>query len=147
MDVLPGYHGRLVHDFFRPYFTYDCKHALCNAHHLRELKFIEDTGGQIWAKYMAALLLAINHQVTWHRDRNIALPTIRIQAYERCHDEIIMMGLWHPDNIPKPTEPAHRGYLKQSKAKNLLDRLRFHQSEVLAFLYDSTIPFTNNQAE
>src|SRR3990172_2266478 len=41
MGILSGFKGRLIHDFFKPYLTYDCRHALCNAHHLRELKFIE----------------------------------------------------------------------------------------------------------
>jgi transposase len=146
MGILSGFRGRLVHDFFRPYFTYDCLHALCNAHHLRELKFIEEECQQEWAKHMADLLLAIKKQVEWHQVNELVLLPQRIQAYERCYDEIIMQGIWHPDNLPK-SPPKKRGQIKQTKAKNLLDRLRFHKSEALAFLYDTTLPFTNNQAE
>ena len=148
MGILPIFHGRLIHDFFKPYFTYDCQHGLCNAHHLRELKFIEEEHKQEWAKHMAALLLAIKKQVDWHQEHKIKLSEIRIQAYERCYDEILMMGLWHPDNIPKsPEKIRRRGRVKQTKAKNLLDRLRFHRKEALAFMYDPSVPFTNNQAE
>lgn len=146
MEILPGFRGRLIHDFFIPYFGYDCQHALCNAHHLRELKFIEEECQQEWAKHMAHLLLAIKKQVEWHQDRSLRLPPQRIQAYERCYDEIVMLGIWHPDNLPKPREKP-RGCVKQTKAKNLLDRLRFHRALVLAFMYDPNIPFTNNQAE
>lgn len=147
MDILSRFKGRLVHDFFRPYFSYNCKHALCNAHHLRELKFIEEECEQEWAKYMADLLLAIKSQVEWHQTRGLALSEQRIDAYARCYDEILMMGLWHPGNISRKGIKRQRGYAKQSKAKNLLDRLRFHRFEVLAFMYDFQVPFTNNQAE
>ena len=148
MGILSKFRGRLIHDFFRPYFTYHCQHALCNAHHLRELKFIEEECGQLWAKHMADLLLAIKKQVEWHQAHQLVLSPQRIHVYERCYDEIIMMGLWHPDNIFKLERKRKQGgYARQTKAKNLLDRLRFHRLEVLAFMYDHTIPFTNNQAE
>lgn len=97
---------------------------------------------------MTDLLLAIKKQVDWHQEHQIKLSKIRIQTYERCYDEIIMMGLWYPDNIPKvPGKIKSRGRIKQTKAKNLLDRLRFHREKVLAFMYDPSVPFTNNQAE
>ncbi len=151
MDVLPNYEGTIVHDHFKPYFKYGKKHILCNAHHLRELTFIEEHHEQDWAKRMKDLLLAIKNQQEWFLENGKQkFPDYRIKAYERCYDEIIMQGLWHPDNVPKPTNRKNKnkqGKKKQSKGKNLLDRLRFHKEEVLAYMYDFTAPFDNNLAE
>lgn len=151
MDVLPNYEGTLIHDHFKPYFKYGKKHILCNAHHLRELTFIEEQHKQDWARQMKALLLAIKKQREWFQERDKQrFPDCRIKAYEDCYDEIIMQGLWHPDNIPKGRRSKSKGKQgpkKQSKGKNLLDRLRFHKEEVLAYMYDFDAPFDNNLAE
>ena len=42
---------------------------------------------------------------------------------------------------------AARGRLKQSKAANLLKRLREHRQEVWRFMRQAGVPFTNNLAE
>jgi len=150
-DVLPNYKGTIVHDYFAPYLKYGDSHILCNAHHLRELTFIEEQYKQVWAKHMKGLLIAIKHQRDYLHSKGInSFPDYRIKAYERCYDEIVMQGLWHPDNIPKRTKRKKKGKQgpkKQSKGKNLLDRLRFHKEEVLAYMYDFANPFDNNLAE
>lgn len=149
MKILPNYKGTLVHDHFSAYFKHGNKHVLCNAHHLRELTFIEESYKQNWAKHMKGLLLAIKKQRDLYKNKvKTEFSAMRLRAYERCYDEIIMLGFWHPDNIklPEQTE-GKRSSRKQTKAKNLLDRLRFHKKEVLAFMYDFDIPFDNNLAE
>ncbi|MCK4270908.1 MAG: transposase [Methanogenium sp.] len=40
MEIIPNYNGILVHDCWPTYFMYDCQHALCNAHIMRELEGI-----------------------------------------------------------------------------------------------------------
>jgi transposase len=131
MEILPAFKGRLIHDFFKTYFSYDCKHGLCNAHHLRELKFIAEECKQTWAAHMSELLLAIKNQIEWHREHKLEVSPARITAYERCYSEIIMMGLWHRDNLPR-RENGKR-IKRQTKTKNLLDRLRFHRGDVLSY--------------
>ena len=43
MNILPHYRGTMVHDCWRPYFTYEQSlHALCNAHHIRELRAMHE---------------------------------------------------------------------------------------------------------
>ena len=49
--ILPHFQGTGVHDHWSPYFTYEkMTHGLCNAHHLRELAFIEEQEKESWAK-------------------------------------------------------------------------------------------------
>jgi len=40
--ILPIFQGCAIHDFWKPYFRYDCQHALCIAHLLRELVFLHE---------------------------------------------------------------------------------------------------------
>jgi transposase len=62
--ILEDFTGRMVHDHWKVYFTYEqSEHALCNSHHLRELTYIEKQYGQPWAADMAALLLEIKDEV------------------------------------------------------------------------------------
>jgi transposase len=59
IGILPDFLGRAMHDFWRPYFSYDCAHGLCNAHHLRELIFVHEQHQQAWADAMIDCLLDI----------------------------------------------------------------------------------------
>jgi transposase len=56
--ILCAFSGTAVHDAWSSYAQYSCQHALCNAHHLRELiPFAEE--GALWARELIALL-AVN---------------------------------------------------------------------------------------
>lgn len=47
IGILPNFRGVSVHDGWKPYRAQrDCRHALCNIHHLRELTFLEEQYGQ-----------------------------------------------------------------------------------------------------
>ncbi len=57
IGIIPRCGGVLVHDRWASCFTYaKCRHALCCAHLLRDLKFVEDAHGHAWARLMAKLL-------------------------------------------------------------------------------------------
>ena len=72
MNVLPDYNGVAVHDFWKPYYKYECKHSLCNAHLLRELLGVSDDKQQ-WTQKMDDLLLEIKKCVDETRDRSNCL--------------------------------------------------------------------------
>ena len=149
IGVLPGFHGTSVHDGWTPYRRYPCRHALCNAHHLRELAWVEEQDGQPWAAEMAALLRAIKGAVDTARAAGRGGLSARTRAtFRRRYARVIAAGL-AANPPPPPATPGarpRRGRRTQSKAKNLLDRLQ-RTDEVLAFMEDFALPFDNNQAE
>jgi transposase len=146
-SLLSRYDGRLVHDGWKSYLHYVCKHALCNAHHLRELVFIDEHLKETWARKMKQLLLDIKEDVECAvREEKMSLARKLQNRYRRAYQRIIREG-YAIQPPPLKRRPGQRGKLKQPPGKNLLDRLRSHIDEVLAFMYDFSIPFTNNLAE
>lgn len=148
INILPEFHGTAVHDGYSSYWRYvQCDHGLCNAHHLRELTFIHEHYEQAWAKAMIELLLEIKHAVDKAQARGASkLGKKALNAFAQRYERLLDQALEQIPPLPPPEKPT-RGRKKQHPAKNLLDRLRTHQSAVLAFMYDFQVPFDNNQAE
>lgn len=148
-NILPKFSGTAVHDAWGPYWKYPCFHALCNAHLLRELTFIFEQEGQAWANTMSKLLLEIKKCVWEKKDSAAGLEVTEIMTFVQRYDRILEMGLAEDArlNPMQPQTVKKRGRTKQSKAKNLLDRLAVHQTEVLAFMHNPSVPFDNNLAE
>jgi transposase len=147
IGILPDYTGVSVHDGWTPYHTHArCRHALCNIHHLRELTFLEEQYQQIWAADLKALLVEMKHAVEQARAAGAAsLPAADRRTLRARYWALVDTGL--AANPPPVRRAGQRGRLKQSPARNLLDRLTLGHEAVLAFLDDLTIPFDNNQAE
>ncbi len=146
--ILADYRGCAVHDFWKSYFDYGCDHALCNAHLLRELTFLWEEQQQTWAKAMIDHLLRIKEAVATASAAGLtALPPADQQRFLKAYQRIVTAGYAQNPVATPPSGPKRRGRRKQSKARNLLDRLRDHPHSVLAFMRDFAIPFDNNQSE
>ena len=142
MGVLPNFDGVLCHDHWKAYFTYIFLHALCNAHHLRELERAYEQDHQRWAKNMKKLLLEMN-QLT--KDNEGELTEEQAKPLVKRYRTLLTQG---DKECPENTKvTGKRGKIAQSKSRNLLNRLRDYETEALRFLTDKDVPFTNNQGE
>ena len=147
MGILSNFKGRAIHDFWKPYFKYNCTHGLCNAHHLRELIFLTEQHGQLWAKNMIECLIDIKKAVDEAKGSTDTLFKEQIHKFETRYQDILDKG-YNENPLPKQkSTKKKRGRSKKSKARNLLERLDEHREEVLAFMYDFKVPFDNNLAE
>lgn len=114
-DILPHFIGTACHDHWKPYFNYkQSSHALCNAHHLRELTFIEKQYNQPFAPKMAALLLEIN------KDKKACeadhFTNAEKKSYQKRYDDIVQQGFEaNPEKPPDPKKKPKRGPTKQTQ--------------------------------
>jgi transposase len=148
IGILPQFKGTLVHDHWKPYYTYlSCQHALCNAHHSRELEWvIEHYPAYTWAKALQDLLHEINKAVGVTEENYLDDETAK--AYTERYRSIIQLGEDEmPPPPPDPNKKKKKGREKKSKERNLLERLRDFEQDVLRFMVVSYVPFTNNRGE
>ncbi len=143
MGVIEKMRGIAVHDGWKPYRSYDVLHALCNAHHLRELEGIGVVWDQGWANDMIELLVGAKEAVETarrkgkdHLDRSV-LHSIRTR-----YGMLIQRG-WAANPAPK----TGRRYGVAKKAANLLVRLDGQRADALRFSTDFRASWDNNQAE
>ena len=147
MQILPRFRGVMVHDFWSPYFHYLSLHALCNAHIIRELRGISENYGQKWSDQLHDLIYEIKEAVDTTRHTSSSLDHQLKTDFEERYSRILEAGMEENPVLPLSGPIAKRGRKKQSKAKNLLDRCQKYRNEILMFMDDFTIPFTNNLAE
>jgi transposase len=150
MGILPVYNGTAMHDGWSAYFKFNCKHALCNSHHIRDLLFVHDVDKQNWANDLIDLLIEIKTTVDRRKQIYCKLDLAEIKDFEERYDHIIERAkLENPPliatNSPGPIKK--RGKKKKTKPQNLLARLEKYRRQALAFMHDFEVPFDNNLAE
>jgi transposase len=143
--VLPAFTGVAVHDGWAPYRNFEeALHALCGAHHLRELTGAEEQG-QAWALGLSCLLLdtkqAVDQAKAAGRTRLTARTLAQLHASYR---DLIALGFEENPGLGGQGQDRQR---KRTKAQNLLLRLDQREQEVLRFAHDFRVPFDNNLSE
>ena len=138
IGILPRFSGTLVHDAYSTYFTYKLLlHALCNAHHLRDLTAIVENDQQQWAALMIVCLLSAKQLVAEaFQAGETELPADCLERIHQIYDAIVWLGFEEnplPDTQPPP---GKRGPPKKTKARNLVERFDQHKPAILRFIHD-----------
>jgi transposase len=137
-SLIKDFKNWAIHDCWQSYFDFkNVKHGLCNAHILRELQALIENGS-VWAKQMHQLLL----QMFKDSEKGTQILPNKEQWVEKY--QLICKNA---DEQEPPPIKGNRGKPKNSKGRNLLNRLTEHQDGIIAFAFNELIPFTNNQAE
>ena len=144
LGVAEGFTGIAIHDSWSSYWSPALEkakgHGLCNAHHLRELAAVTELDGQRWSGRMSDLLLEMldRRNAAMAAGRSALEPEV-ITELEQHYERALRAG-WREN-------PGRRRGQPQTKAGNLLRRLDERRPEVLRFLHDFRVPFTNNEGE
>jgi transposase len=142
--VLPSFAGIACHDAWKPYDSYDgvAAHALCNAHLLRELIAVTETGTAddvVWAQQAIDALLELKQ----------AADTAPAGGHDTADPEVLEKhGRWFRDAAEAGIvlNAARRGKL-QKKHHALATRMAARADDYLRFAHDLQIHFDNNEAE
>lgn len=142
IGILKMFKNILVHDRWASYDMFEhILHALCNAHLLRDLKFVHEEKQKNWAKDMIKLLLFAKEK----KDKE-ELTELNLHIIEKAYDEIISDALDEEPPIQK-SEIRKRGKIARSDSQKLIDVFINRKADVLRFVYEPLVPFDNNLAE
>lgn len=129
--------GIAVHDHWKPYFKLRTStHSLCNAHILRELIGVYENNGPSWAKEMEQFLYKAHQYVELYRTE-ANLPIKYLLMLNKEYDEIVLKASCYYDEYK----------VRKKTGKSLFIRLRAYKAEVLKFIHNLSVPFSNNIAE
>ncbi len=147
--ILGRLKGTVVHDCWAPYWKFEgLRHAVCNAHILRELKGVtENRPEHGWAQMFIDLLIRMKETKEAAVASGAAsLPEDVLEGFHRRFAEILDIADAECPPPPPPSEKK-RGRKKKGKERALIERLREREAEICLFVRDLSIPFDNNLAE
>lgn len=137
--ILPRRRGWCVHDGLKSYAPYPLRHALCNAHHLRELTFIAERYQQAWASALRHFLAHL--KAVADAGRQAGRRSFDLEQRAHADDRYTILLAQGAEEI------GYASPLTNNPPRSLLKRLQNAQAQVLAFTHDFAVPFDNNLAE
>lgn len=150
IGVLPDYRGVIVHDGLALYDSLGATHAQCNAHLVRHLAAVGVVWDQTaWTEAMTTCLFQAKAAADVARDQGEAsVASAAVAGFEARYDEVLAQAF---AGLPAGAPPRRRGRggwrEHQRQAWNLASRMTRHKADILRFLTDTRIPFTNNNSE
>lgn len=155
VGILPLLRGTLVRDGYLSYTRFEqCSHALCNAHLLRELVFIEETDPEqaVWTKPLAKLLLEIKEAASeacaaGHAQLSEGARGAYLGRYDRLVKKADKLNPEPRESRGGAGDSPKRKRPPLSPTPRLVNRLSRQREEVRCFMTDLAVPFTNNGAE
>lgn len=145
INIIPRYSGKIIHDFWASYLSYDhCGHGMCGGHLVRELTFVIESNQYNWAANMKELLLETCKKVSKRKKKKVSEK--EYANLQKRYRNIVTRGEKELPAIP-PKPNSKRGKIAKSDAHNLWERLKDHESSVLLYAIDPHVSFTNNRAE
>jgi transposase len=144
--------GGVLHtDFYASYRSYPCLHAYCNAHLLRELRFLAEVRQQDWAQGLRTLLQEAWHTIKTERQKTetatwVLSPMMFTDLTNRFDTLVEAALLVHPRCTERAGKQT-KGRIKQSQERLLLERLRDFKADILRFAENPLAAFDNNLAE
>ena len=151
IGVIPLLSCVLQHDFWLSYFKFgNVTHAMCGAHLLRELLKMQRFYPEVFMPAYGLFNL-LNRMLEARREamdagRSRIDPELFGEFWEE-YDAWVEMGLMLSPDVPEVPGKKKKGKKKESCPKNLFKRFRDYKDEILLFMVDFSINFTNNRAE
>lgn len=145
-SLIAGMTGIVIHDHWKSYYKMpNVLHALCNQHHLRELKAVIEFDQEKWARKMQRFLrFSLQYR---HAYDNKPIENNKLEKLNKLYDKIINEGIAYHEKLPEYAKKNKRGRTAKRTGYNLVLRLKNYRDDVLRFLNNPLVPFTNNQAE
>ena len=142
--ILPNFHGILSHDCWYAYDCFNVTHALCNAHLLRELNFLEENTELKFPTKVKDILITLKDMIDSETEIN---EKTELDFYLKYIFVVEQGYVEERIHYPFDNTQVGKGKKKRSKAFNLLKRLSRYEDVLTFFLERDSSLFTNNAAE